>query len=154
MLKKWLLPGALVLALALLGLSARWWLPPLLDLAGKQSSQIQGLASLVQIVLWIAAAIVAVIRLGLLRRPEPPAPARPDAPPSIGRLDLHVEAPEAADFLRRLGLTAPPADRIWKKPPRPTSSTWWMPTAISTSGAWASRTASPSSCRSWRCTSL
>src|SRR5436305_6685041 len=110
MLKKWLLSGALVLALVLLGLSARWWLPPLLDLAGKQSSQIQGLASLVQLVLWIAAPIVVVIRLGLLRRPEPPAPARPDAPPSIEHLEVRVEAPEAADFLRRLGLGAPQPD--------------------------------------------
>jgi len=110
MLKKWLLPGALVLALALLGLSARWWLPPLLDLAGAESSKIQGLASLVQLVLWIAAPIVVVIRLGLLRRPEPPAPARLDASSSIEHLEVRVEAPEAADFLRRLGLAAPQPD--------------------------------------------
>ena len=115
MLKKWLLPGALVLALVLLAWSSQWWLPPLLDLAGAESSKIQGLASLVQLVLWIAAPIVVVIRLLRpgARKPEPSAlPEAPPsiAPPSIERLDLHVEAPEAADFLRRLGLGAPPPD--------------------------------------------
>src|SRR4051794_11571631 len=106
MLKKWLLSGALILALVLLGLLASWWLPPLLDLAGTQSSRIQGLASLVQMMLWVVAVIVAGIRFGL--RPGARKPERPDAPPSIEHLEVHVEAPEAADFLRRLGLAAPP----------------------------------------------
>ncbi|HET9209306.1 MAG TPA: SUMF1/EgtB/PvdO family nonheme iron enzyme [Thermoanaerobaculia bacterium] len=111
MLKKWLLSGALVLVLILLGLAAPWWWPRLLDLAGTQSSRIQGLASLVQMMLWIVATIVAVIRFGLrpgARKPDPPA--RPDPPPSIEHLEVRVEAPEAADFLRRLGLGAPPPD--------------------------------------------
>lgn len=43
MLKKWLLPGALVLVLASLGLLAPWWWPRLLDLAGSRSAQIEGL---------------------------------------------------------------------------------------------------------------
>ena len=76
MLKKWLLPGALVLVLALLGFLAPWWWPRLLSLAGTHSARIEGLAGLVQIVLWLGAAAVAVIRLWLRRGPrkaEPPA---------------------------------------------------------------------------------
>ncbi|MFY9820655.1 MAG: SUMF1/EgtB/PvdO family nonheme iron enzyme [Thermoanaerobaculia bacterium] len=112
MLKKWLFSGALMLVLILLGLSASRWGPRLLELAGTQSARIQGLTALVQLALWLGAAAVAAVRLGLWRggrRTE--APARQDGlPPSIEHLEVHVEAPDAGDFLRRLGLGSPPAD--------------------------------------------
>src|SRR6186997_709459 len=63
MLKEWLLPSALVLVLALLGWLAPQWWPRLLELAGTHSAQIEGLAGLIQIVLWLGAAVVAVVRL-------------------------------------------------------------------------------------------
>ncbi|HEY2294062.1 MAG TPA: NACHT domain-containing protein [Thermoanaerobaculia bacterium] len=139
MLKKWLLPGALVLALALLALSAGWWWPRLLDLAGTQSSRIQGLASLVQIALWIVAAAVVMGRLwigpGKTEAPTRPSLMARDGStmavdrgvaarqaavggdvhgnvnaPSIERLEVHVAPPEARDFLRRLGVGEPPPD--------------------------------------------
>jgi len=141
MLKKWLLPGALVLVLILLGLAAPWWWPRLLDLAGTQSARLQGLASLVQLVLWLGAVAVAVARLWLPRAPgKTGPPARPSVvahggspvavdrgvaarqaavggdvhgnvnAPSIERLNVNVVAPEARDFLRGLGLGAPPPD--------------------------------------------
>lgn len=138
MLKKWLLPGALVLALAFLGLSAPWWWPRLLDLAGTHSARIEGLAGLVQLALWLGAAAVVAVRL-FRRDPwaaEPPArssvkakggsqvavdggvasgqvavggPVHGDVnAPSIERLEVNVQAPDAGDFLRRLGLGQPP----------------------------------------------
>ncbi len=141
MLKRWLLPGALMLALVFLGLSAPWWWPRLLELTGTESARIQGLASLVQLVLWLGAAAVAAVRLWRPRAPgkaDPPPPpsltahggsavaadhgvaARQAAvggdvhgnlnAPSIERLDIHVEAPEARDFLRGLGLGSPAPD--------------------------------------------
>ncbi len=138
---RWLLPGALVLALAFLGLLAPWWWPRLLDLAGTQSARIEGLAGLVQIVLWLGAAAVAVVRLGLRRGTRPAEPLAPPSvmahggssiavdhgvaarqaavggdvhgnvnAPSIEHLNIHVEAPDAGDFLRRLGLGSPAPD--------------------------------------------
>ncbi|HTG36670.1 MAG TPA: SUMF1/EgtB/PvdO family nonheme iron enzyme [Thermoanaerobaculia bacterium] len=141
MLKRWLLPGVLMLALILLGLSAPWWWPRLLELTGTESARIQGLASLVQLVLWLGAATVAAVRFWLPHKPgtvEPPL--RPSLAahggstvavdrgvaggqaavggnvqgnvnaPSIENLTVHVEVPEARDFLRGLGLGSPAPD--------------------------------------------
>jgi hypothetical protein len=72
MLKRWLLPGALVVVLALLGLLAPWWWPRLLDLVDAHSDRIQALEGLVQMVLWLGAAAVAMIRLLLPRNPRAP----------------------------------------------------------------------------------
>jgi formylglycine-generating enzyme required for sulfatase activity len=78
MLKRWLVPGALALVLLLLGLLAPWWWPRLLNLAGTHSAQIEGLAGLVQIVLWLGAAAVFVVRLWLSRNaPKDEPEARP-----------------------------------------------------------------------------
>jgi hypothetical protein len=141
MLKKWLLPGALVLVLILLGLLAPWWWPRLLDLAGTHSARIEGLAGLVQIVLWLGAAAVFAVRL---LRPRSSPRAEPEArsslvaegasqlatdhgvaggqaavgrdvhgdvnAPSIEHLEVNVQAPDAADFLRRLGMGQPSPD--------------------------------------------
>ena len=138
MLKRWLLPGALVLALTLLGLSFPWWWPRLLELAGTHSARIEGLAGLVQIVLWLGAAAVAVVRLWRgPRNAEPPThpsltahggsavaadrgvAARQVAvggdvgnvnAPSIENLEINVQAPNAGEFLRGLGLGPPAPD--------------------------------------------
>ncbi len=139
MLKKWLLPGALVLALALLGWLAPWWWPRLLDLAGTHSARIEGLAGLVQIILWLGAAVVAVVRFWLRRKPQAAEfPARRSLTArgrssvavdggvasgqaavggdvhgnvnAIERLEVNVEAPDARDFLRGLGLGPPAPD--------------------------------------------
>ena len=118
MLKRWLLPGALALVLLLLGLLAPWWWPRLLSLAGTHSARIEGLAGLVQIVLWLGAAAVFVVRLWLSRNaPKVEPEARPSLAggqvavegtvgrdviaTSIGHLEVNVQAPDAADFLRR-----------------------------------------------------
>lgn len=141
MLKRWLVPGALALVLLLLGLLAPWWWPRLLNLAGTHSAQIEGLAGLVQIVLWLGAAAVFVVRLWLPRNaPKDEPEARPSLAaqgasqvakdrgvaggqvavggtvggdviaPSIEHLEVNVQAPDAADFLRRLGLGQPSPD--------------------------------------------
>lgn len=141
MLKRWLLPGTLVAVLVLLGLTAPWWWPRLLNLAGTHSARIEGLAGLVQIFLWIGAALVAVIRLWLQRaQPKSESEAHPPLvaqggsavavdrgvaggqsavggdvhgdvyAPSIERLNVHVQTPDAGDFLRRLGMGPPLPD--------------------------------------------
>ncbi len=105
MLKKWLLSGALVLALVLLALSASWWKPRLLDLAGTQSAWVSGLVNLVQITLWIVGLATAVFNV--LRGARQTVPPAPPNPPAIQHL---VAAPEAAAFLRQFGVGAPPPD--------------------------------------------
>ncbi|HEX3128648.1 MAG TPA: SUMF1/EgtB/PvdO family nonheme iron enzyme [Thermoanaerobaculia bacterium] len=81
MLKKWLLPGVVILALASLGLSSRWWLPWLLNVAGSHSAQIGGLQALVQLFLWTGASLVFLGRLLRSRRPSKAEPAVP--PPAV-----------------------------------------------------------------------
>lgn len=69
MLKKWLVTGALVLALGGLGALVPWWWPRLLDLAGTHSAKIEGLAGMVQIAIWIGGILFLVYRF-LRGRPE------------------------------------------------------------------------------------
>jgi len=59
-------------SLAVVGVLARWWWPWLLGLAGAHSSEIGGLTSLVQLLLWIAAGIVFIARLWRPRKEAPP----------------------------------------------------------------------------------
>jgi formylglycine-generating enzyme required for sulfatase activity/membrane protein implicated in regulation of membrane protease activity len=71
--KRWLVPVIIVLLLVGLALSASAWLPWLLGFAGANSDLIQGLQALVQLVLWVGAAVAALI--GYLRgrsQVEPP----------------------------------------------------------------------------------
>jgi formylglycine-generating enzyme required for sulfatase activity len=105
MLKKWLLPGAAVVALASMGAWASWWWPRLLGLAGAHSGQIGGLASLVQIVLWVGAATVFLVRLWLSRG----SPRSDKTAPPV-TLNVNVQAAEAEGFLRKLGVTRPAPD--------------------------------------------
>ena len=126
MLKKWLLPGAVILALASLGISARWWLPWLIEVAGSHSSQIGGLQALVQLLLWVGALVVFLVRLLRSRRPaksepiamsaEAQAPEKPpvlslDAPTRI-YLKYLVDAYQYLD-LRGMGVS----DRVALKLP-------------------------------------
>lgn len=74
MLKKWLVTGALVLALGGLGALVPWWWPRLLDLAGTHSAKIEGLAGMVQIAIWIGGLLFLVYRF-LRGRPESDSPA-------------------------------------------------------------------------------
>lgn len=105
--KKWLLPGVAVVALASLGALAPWWWPWLLKLAGSHSGEIEGLAGIVQIVLWGVAGLVLLVR-GL--RPASPPKADAALPPAIETLNVNVQAAEAEGFLRKLGVSQPAPD--------------------------------------------
>lgn len=104
MLKKWLLPGVAVLALASLGVLAPWWWPWLLNLVGSHSSQIGGLQALIQILLWIGAAALTLIQW---RRA---ASSKESRRPSIETLNVNIQAAEAEGFLRKLGVAQPAPD--------------------------------------------
>ncbi len=58
--KRWLLLIPLLLLLAVLALTVRAWLPPLLTFVGANSELIQGLQAAAQIVLWLGVAGVAL----------------------------------------------------------------------------------------------
>ncbi len=103
MLKKWLLPGLVVLVLVVLATLFSWWWPWLLKLAGSHSGEIEGLAGLVQIVLWVVAGLVLLAR-GL----RPASPPKPE--PTIENLNVSIQAAEAEEFLRKLGVSRPAPD--------------------------------------------
>ena len=77
---RWLLLLILIALLALLAMSSGVWVPPLLIFAGTNSATIEGLTNLVQLVLWIGAAVV--FGIGWWRSRNPAA-APPAAPPEI-----------------------------------------------------------------------
>ena len=77
--KRWLLTLLAVIGLGGLALSARWWLPPLLELAEVNSATIEGLGGIIQIALWIGAAFVAVYK----RIWKVPSRSQPLAPTPI-----------------------------------------------------------------------
>lgn len=85
MLKKWLLPGAVILALASLALSASWWSPRLLEVAGSHSAQIGGLQAFVQLVLWTGALLVFLTQR-LSSKPKKAEPVTPK--PTVEAPDL------------------------------------------------------------------
>jgi tetratricopeptide (TPR) repeat protein len=66
--KKWIITGLVVAALAVAAVSARWWLPKLLPFLKDNTVVIQTLGSAMQIVLWAAAGITFVFRLWFSRR--------------------------------------------------------------------------------------
>lgn len=66
--KRWIPLLVIVAALMLLALSAGWWLPPFLDFVGANSDVIQGLTDLVQLALWIGAAVVGLVGWWQTRR--------------------------------------------------------------------------------------
>ena len=107
MLKKWFLPGLVVVVLVVLATLFSWWWPWLLKLAGSHSGEIEGLAGLVQIVLWVVAGLVLLVR-GL--RPASPPKDEAALPPTIETLNVNVQAAEAEGFLRKLGVSQPGLD--------------------------------------------
>ncbi len=60
--------GVLVFVLLVLGATAPYWLLPLIEFAGSHSSHLEGMAALVQIVLWGGAGVLALIQVWGLRR--------------------------------------------------------------------------------------
>ncbi len=62
----------LFLALVIAGLAFRFWFPALMTFVGANSDAIQGLAALVQIVIWLGAG--ALIWFGWLRQPKTSSP--------------------------------------------------------------------------------
>ena len=68
--KRWLVLIVVVLVLITLAVTVRWWLPPLLAFVGANSELIQGLQAAAQLVLWAAAAVIAVIGYVRGRRSE------------------------------------------------------------------------------------
>jgi hypothetical protein len=109
-----LLSAALALSLVAVGaLAPRWW-PPLLGLAGSHSSEIGGLASLVQLILWIVAGIVLVARPWRARKEK--EATRPADPARVTRtyLEYLVEYYRYLD-LRGMGVS----DRVSLRLPLP-----------------------------------
>lgn len=68
--KKWLSLVLSVLVFAVLAKTAERWLPPFLQFIKLNSDLIQGLTDLVQLVLWVATALVAAF--GFWRTQQPP----------------------------------------------------------------------------------
>jgi len=61
--KRWFVPALFTIGLIVLAVAARWWLPPLLTFVGAHTDLIQGLTDLVQLLLWIGAAVVVLAGL-------------------------------------------------------------------------------------------
>jgi len=59
--KKWLGTGLIVLTLAALAITARWWMTPLLNFLGANSDVIQSLADAAQLLLWLDAGAVFLV---------------------------------------------------------------------------------------------
>lgn len=66
--KKWIITGLVVAAIAVTAASVHWWLPKLLPFLKENTVVIQTLGSTIQIVLWIVAGIIFVVRLWLSRK--------------------------------------------------------------------------------------
>ncbi len=56
--KKWILLVSLIAIIVIAGATSRLWLTPLLEFVGAKSDLIQGLADLIQIVLWVGAGVI------------------------------------------------------------------------------------------------
>jgi formylglycine-generating enzyme required for sulfatase activity len=67
---RWLVVGLLIATLILLAFTTGWWLTPLLAFVGANTDLIQGLTDLVQLLLWLGAAAVAVMGWLFGRRPR------------------------------------------------------------------------------------
>ncbi|MFQ5859272.1 MAG: NACHT domain-containing protein, partial [Anaerolineae bacterium] len=61
--RRWIVTALVVVGLVILGASSQRWMPPLLTFVGANSETIQGLADLVQLILWAGAGVLVLIRL-------------------------------------------------------------------------------------------
>lgn len=95
--------GALVVVLVALGATAPYWLLPLIEFAGSHSSHLEGLAALVQIVLWGGAGVLALIQVWGLRR-------QTAGRPEVIVLHPGSERMSPDELWRRIGDRHPAAD--------------------------------------------
>ncbi|MCI0516048.1 hypothetical protein L0128_22785, partial [candidate division KSB1 bacterium] len=72
---------AVALLLAVAGVLAGWWLKPLLVFAGSNSDQIQGVTGILQIFLWVGAAIIALWGFSKRKTPAEETSKMPVAEP-------------------------------------------------------------------------
>jgi tetratricopeptide (TPR) repeat protein len=72
--KKWIVFGLVVAALAALAGSAAWWLPPFLRFAGTNADVIQSVTSLAQLAIWVVAALTAAFGFWFSRKKGAPQP--------------------------------------------------------------------------------
>lgn len=85
--RRWLVTLGLLAGLGGLAATAGWWFPRLIQGAGASSSELEGLAALVQLVLWSSAALAFFFRFllpiwkGNQQAAEPPTPGLPTGPP-------------------------------------------------------------------------
>jgi formylglycine-generating enzyme required for sulfatase activity len=61
--RKWLITVSALVGVVALGVSVRWWLPPLLTFVGANSDLIQGLTDLVQLAIWVGGGLALLIGL-------------------------------------------------------------------------------------------
>lgn len=118
--KQWVVTGLVVIALVVLGLTARWWLPGLLTSLGASGTEFGWVTDLVQLVLWGCAGIALVVGLwppaalgGLAEEPEAdssaydPSTALPgDEPQSSRRVILLPLASAILALVLVIGISA------------------------------------------------
>jgi tetratricopeptide (TPR) repeat protein len=109
--RKWIVTILIVGALAALAVTARLWLSKFLTFVGANSSAIQGLGALVQLVLWSGAGCALFIRLWKAKPnaapptpPEPPERPKRTTPPRPRAIvsALHQLPPPPSDFTGRV----------------------------------------------------
>ncbi|MCI0495938.1 NACHT domain-containing protein, partial [candidate division KSB1 bacterium] len=81
MMKKWILLVSLITIIVIAGATSRVWVTPLLQFIGTESDTIQGLADLIQIVLWIGAGVVIVFGIFKKKKKDDEKP-----PPSKAKI--------------------------------------------------------------------
>jgi len=85
--KNWIILLVLVVILALAAGTSRLWVKPVLDFIGAKSDTIQGLADVIQILLWVGAAIIFVISLMKRKKKS----ETPEVKPEPIHLETHVD---------------------------------------------------------------
>jgi formylglycine-generating enzyme required for sulfatase activity len=98
--KRWFFLIPLIILLAVLALTVRAWLVLLLAFVGANSELIQGVQAGLQIVLWLAAAMVAVVGYARGRRPAPAAPVVQQID-TAGGTHVSRDASPGRDFIGR-----------------------------------------------------
>jgi tetratricopeptide (TPR) repeat protein len=102
--KKWAITGLVVVILAALVASVSWWLPPVLRFVGANTDLIQGLESLVQLVLVAATFLTALVSLWRTQKPrasQEQTATTPAGPTTLETTALHQLPPPPGDFTGR-----------------------------------------------------
>lgn len=119
MLKRW--GWLILLAIGLVAVAATvpLWLEPLLELSKVESNRIEGLASMMQIAIWILSGIVMLVAaIRRIKNPSKPLPEKESVKRSVGRAerslvvtgDKNTFILDAEAFHNMLGQTAPRED--------------------------------------------